>query len=173
MNSLLAGGDDEASFFTNIHHIQTHRRTRALRRLSELCDEGELRSSTLADIFLPLISHFITGASDKSDHHLVNEAILATGRIARQLAWGAYNSLVRQYIRLAKEKTEQEKFFIRTVVALLDNFHFAMEDAIVEEEETAATGADVDEAVGEAEEKPTEGEDGAVLAEIDAGQSNF
>jgi len=99
----------------------------------------------LADIFLPLISHFITGASEKSDHHLVNEAILATGRISRQLAWGAYNSLVRQYIRLAKEKTEQEKFFIRTVVALLDNFHFEMEDAVVEDE-VVVEGVDVDEA---------------------------
>lgn len=144
MSPLLAQGDDEASFFTNIHHIQTHRRTRALRRLAELCDEGSLRSSTLADIFLPLIAHFITGAGDKTDHHLVNEAITTTGRISRQLAWGAYNALVRQYIRLAKEKTEQEKFFIRTVVALLDNFHFAMEDAVPEAEIVQPENADVD-----------------------------
>jgi U3 small nucleolar RNA-associated protein 20 len=138
MRSLLAGGDDEASFFTNIHHIQTHRRTRALRRLTELCDEGVIRSSTLADIFLPLIAHFIVGAADKMDYSLINEAITATGRISRSLAWGAYNQLVRSYIRLAKEKTEQEKFFIRTVVALLDNFHFAMEEAVPEAEVKSA-----------------------------------
>ena len=35
-------GDDEASFFTNIHHIQFHRWTKALQRsgLCEQCEEG-------------------------------------------------------------------------------------------------------------------------------------
>jgi U3 small nucleolar RNA-associated protein 20 len=40
MHPLLAGGDEEASFLNNIHHIQIHRRTRVLRRLAEYCDEG-------------------------------------------------------------------------------------------------------------------------------------
>ncbi|CDZ96659.1 DRIM (Down-regulated in metastasis)-like proteins [Phaffia rhodozyma] len=135
MQPLLAGGDHEASFFTNIHHIQTHRRIRALHRLSELCDDNIITNSNLlADIFLPLLAHFINNSSGKTDHHLINEAITSTGKISKQLKWAAYNGLVRQYIRLAKEKTENEKFFIRTVVSILDHFHFLMEEPVIETE---------------------------------------
>ena len=134
MAPLLAGGDSEASFFSNIHHIQIHRRVRALHRLSDLCDEGTLsNSSLLADVFLPLISHFIVGTSGKVDHNLINETIATTGKVSRHLKWGAYNALVRQYLRLGRLKDDNEKYYVRTVVAVLDGFHFSMEDALVEE----------------------------------------
>ena len=125
---LLANGDEEANFFNNVHHIQVHRRTRALRRLAEYCEHGHIRSGTLADIFLPLISHFIGDSS--IDHTLVNEAIITTGKIAGQLAWGPYYALVQQYLRSAKEKNANEKTYVRTVVSVLDNFHFSMEDIV-------------------------------------------
>jgi len=128
MSVLLANGDEEANFFNNVHHIQVHRRTRALRRLTEYCEQGRIPSGALADIFLPLISHFIGDPS--IDHTLVNEAIITTGKIARQLAWGPYYALVQQYLRSAKEKNASEKTYIRTVVSVLDNFHFAMEDVV-------------------------------------------
>ena len=34
------------------------------------------------------------------DHHLVNEAIITMGHIAKQLAWSLYYALVQQYLRL-------------------------------------------------------------------------
>ncbi|KAJ3091156.1 U3 snoRNP protein [Quaeritorhiza haematococci] len=49
MVPLLAGGDDEASFFSNIHHVQMHRRLRALRRLAAECGEGSPDAGTLED----------------------------------------------------------------------------------------------------------------------------
>jgi len=49
---LLAGGDEGASFFADIYHIQAHRRTRALRQLSEFLDTGVLSSRTLVDMFV-------------------------------------------------------------------------------------------------------------------------
>ncbi|KAJ7650292.1 armadillo-type protein [Roridomyces roridus] len=134
MRVLLAGGDDEANFFNNIHHIQIHRRSRALRRLGDHCDEGHLRSNTLAEIFVPLVSNYVT-ATSSVDHHLVNDAILATGRMAKHLAWGAYYALVQKYLRLSKAKDESERVYIRTLVALLDSFHFPMEETLVVEEE--------------------------------------
>lgn len=143
MKPLLAGGDSEASFFINIHHIQIHRRVRALHRLSDLCDEGTLKNSNLlAEVFLPLISHFIIGTSGKVDHNLLNETITTTGKVSRHLRWGSYNALVRQYLRLGRAKDDNEKYYIRTVVAVLDGFHFAMEDAVVEEN-TEAQDADL------------------------------
>ncbi|KAJ6531776.1 armadillo-type protein [Mycena capillaripes] len=135
MRVLLAGGDEEANFFNNIHHIQIHRRSRALRRLADLCDEGHLRSNTLAEIFVPLVGNYIT-ATSSVDHHLVNDAILATGRMAKHLAWGAYYALVQKYLRLSRTKDASERVYIRTLVSLLDNFHFPMEQAIPVVEES-------------------------------------
>ncbi|KAJ7707727.1 armadillo-type protein [Mycena rosella] len=157
MQVLLAGGDEEANFFNNIHHIQIHRRSRALRRLADQCDEGHLRSNTLAEIFVPLVGNYIT-ATSSIDHHLINEAILTTGRMAKHLAWGAYYALVQKYLRLSRAKDASERVYVRTLVALLDNFHFPMEQAIpvveeaeeIDEEDVqdeAQEGAHVDEGV--------------------------
>jgi U3 small nucleolar RNA-associated protein 20 len=129
MRVLLAGGDEEANFFNNIHHVQVHRRTRALRRLAEQCDEGHLRSTTLADIFVPLVGNYvITTAS--LDHHLVNEAIVAMGRMAKQLTWGAYYALVQKYLKSSRDRDESERVYVRTLVVILENFHFPMEETV-------------------------------------------
>ncbi|KAG9319004.1 hypothetical protein JVU11DRAFT_1124 [Chiua virens] len=95
MRPLLAGGDDEVSFFTNIHHIQTHRWTRALRRLGKQCNEGYFRGKTLVDVFAPLVEHYVVSTASL-DHLLVAEAINTLGRIAKQLPWTAYYSLVQK-----------------------------------------------------------------------------
>lgn len=129
MRPLLAGGDEEASFFSNIHHIQIHRRTRALRRLAEYCDEGAMRSRTLVEVFLPLVEHYIAPTASL-DHLLVSEAINSTGRIAKHLGWSAYSALVHKYIRASKDKSEGVRVYVRALVAILENFHFSVEEAV-------------------------------------------
>ncbi|KAG1882502.1 armadillo-type protein [Suillus subluteus] len=129
MRPLLAGGDEEASFFSNIHHIQIHRRTRALRRLAEYCDEGAMRSRTLVEVFLPLVEHYIVPTASL-DHLLVSEAINSTGRIAKHLGWSAYSALVHKYIRASKDKSEGVRVYVRALVAILENFHFSVEEAV-------------------------------------------
>lgn len=134
MQVLLEGGDEEANFFNNILHVQLHRRSRALRRLGDHCDEGHLRSSTLSEIFIPLVGNYITSTA-AIDHHLVTDAITATGRMAKQLSWSAYYALVQKLIKLSKVKDESERIYIRALVAVLDNFHFPMDEMVVEEGE--------------------------------------
>lgn len=129
MRPLLAGGDEEASFFNNVHHIQIHRRTRALRRLAEYCDEGIMRSRTLIEVFLPLVEHYIVPTATL-DHLLVSEAINTTGRIAKHLGWSAYSALVQKYIRSSKDKSEGVRVYVRTLVAILANFHFSIEETV-------------------------------------------
>ena len=133
MQVLLEGGDEEANFFNNILHVQLHRRSRALRRLGDHCDEGHLRSSTLSEIFIPLVGNYIISTATL-DHHLVTDAITATGRMAKRLSWSAYYALVQKLIRLSKAKDESERVYVRALVAVLDNFHFPMEETVVEEE---------------------------------------
>lgn len=131
MRVLLAGGDEEANFFNNIYHIQIHRRTRALRRLADYCDEPGFRSSTLQEIFIPVVNNFILEAAT-TDHHLVNEAVLTVGRIAKHLSWTAYFSLVQQYLKLSVEHSVGERTYTRTLVAILDHFHFSLEESFSE-----------------------------------------
>ncbi|KAF5389929.1 hypothetical protein D9757_003643 [Collybiopsis confluens] len=127
MKPLLASGDEEANFFNNIHHVQIHRRSRALRRLADQCDERPFRNSTLTEIIIPLISNFIVETSSL-DHHLVNDAINTTGRLAKHLSWKSYYALVHKYLRLSKARDEKERVYVRTVVSVLENFSFVMEE---------------------------------------------
>ncbi|KAH8088968.1 armadillo-type protein [Cristinia sonorae] len=152
MRVLLANGDEEANFFNNIHHVQIHRRTRALRRLADYCDEGHLRNATLTDVFIPLVSNFVQ-TTGNVDHHLVNEAILTTGRMAKHLSWGSYYALVQNYLRLSRQRDASERVYVRTIVAILDNFHFSMDTVVKESESTIA------------EQDVADGEDGDVEAD--------
>jgi U3 small nucleolar RNA-associated protein 20 len=123
MQVLLAEGDDEANFFSNMVHIQVHRRARAIRRLREV----DLSEKSISGIFLPLLEHIINGATDVTDHHLVNEAILSIGALAKRLRWPRYNALLMRFLRQGSTKTPQQKFYIRAMSAIIDNFHFDLE----------------------------------------------
>ncbi|KAG0232192.1 U3 snoRNP protein [Actinomortierella wolfii] len=138
MTELLAGGDEEASFFTNIYHIQLHRRIRALSRFSEICSRGVFRPSTLTHLFAPLIAHFIFEAEKSTDHNLVNETVSTLGVIASQLPWGAYYNLLKGYLKLIPRKAEMERILVRTVIAILDNFHFDIKNVEVSPEDAIA-----------------------------------
>lgn len=133
MQPLLAGGDEEASFFSNIYHVQIHRRTRALRRLGEQCNQGTLSSRILVEVFLPIVEYYVTSTAT-FDHLLVAEAIHTLGHIARGLRWPAYYSLVQKYLRGSKDKDDSVRVHVRALVAILENFHFSMEDSLPEGE---------------------------------------
>ncbi|KAG0201811.1 U3 snoRNP protein [Mortierella sp. GBA30] len=138
MSPLLVGGDEEASFFTNIYHIQLHRRIRALNRFSEECTKGTFRPTTLTQIFAPLIAHFIFEADKSTDHNLVNETVSTLGVIASQLPWGPYYALLKSYLKLIPRKAEMEKILVRTVISILDNFHFDIKNVEVSAEDAVA-----------------------------------
>ncbi|KAF8706717.1 Down-regulated in metastasis, partial [Rhizoctonia solani] len=152
LRPLLADGDDEANFFLNIYHIQTHRRTRALRRLADFSEN--IRSTTLSDLFMPLVGQFVESVAT-TDHLLVNEAITTLGRMAAQLVWGSYNAAVQHYLRLARERVPTtEKAMIRTVVSILDNFHFKMGESVeVDKPEVEEVAESTENADAEAEAK--------------------
>lgn len=99
------------------------------------------------EIFVPLVEHYIvlTALLD----HLLVEAINTLGRIAKQLQWSAYHSLV---VRTSKDKVEVAHVHVRTLVAILEYFHISMEEG-VEELDMAVI---VDDETLEGEENATE-----------------
>lgn len=132
LRPLLADGDVEASFFTNVYHLQTHRRTRAFRRLTEHVATGTIRDATVYGIFMPILGHVLSGASDKTDHTLINEAITTIGKLARNFGWSKYHASVLNYLRLGTVKTPLQRYYVRAITALLDNFHFDMHQRTVD-----------------------------------------
>ena len=128
MKCLLAGGDAEANFFNNIYHVQIHRRARAMRRLADECEAGHISSKTAADLFLPLLAHNLTTISENKHAELVNETVQCIGRIAHILQWSAYYRALQHYLRLAQDKGDGQKIFVRTSVALLRGFHFDLRE---------------------------------------------
>ncbi|KLO12558.1 hypothetical protein SCHPADRAFT_853762 [Schizopora paradoxa] len=132
MRPLLGSGDEEVNFFNNICHVQVHRRIRSILRLGEYCDDPGFGANILKDIFLPIVTYFILSAPT-TDHHLVNEAISTLGRIAKHLPWSTYHALVQQFLKLSTGQSASERVFTRTLLTILDNFHFTLEESSVTE----------------------------------------
>ncbi|KAJ5179829.1 hypothetical protein N7492_003039 [Penicillium capsulatum] len=128
MHVLLVGDDEEASFFNNILHIQQHRRLRALRRLAAEASKGNLQSTNLGTIFLPLIEHFaFEEASDESGHNLIAEAVATIGLLGEWLDWNQFRANFRRYRSYMQSKPEMEKNILRLLGRMSDALSTAME----------------------------------------------
>ena len=98
MTPLLVGNDEEASFFSNILHIQQHRRLRAIRRLVAEVEKGAISIDNMVDIFIPLLEMFIYDASsDESAQSIKGQSITAMGSLLQWLDWKHFKSLFRKY----------------------------------------------------------------------------
>lgn len=131
---LQAGGDEEANFFNNIYHMQIHRRLRSLNRLSDAVAGGQIKSSSINNIFVPILTHFIFESDQVTDHNIINQSIITYGVLAGQLPWNSYYRLLKQYLKMIPKKAELEKLLVRLVTSILDSFHFDLTQVEVSEE---------------------------------------
>ncbi|KAL8757737.1 MAG: hypothetical protein Q9199_001990 [Rusavskia elegans] len=122
MSVLLVGDDEEASFFSNVLHIQQHRRLRALRRLSAEARQDHLQANNVAHFFLPLIEHFIFDqAEDESAHNLTSETIVTVGALALSLDWPQYRAVFRRYVGCIESRPTLEKSLIKLVGVMTES----------------------------------------------------
>ncbi|EGD86520.1 hypothetical protein H112_05015 [Trichophyton rubrum D6] len=142
MHDLLAGGDDEASFFNNILHIQQHRRLRALRRLATEVTKGKIQATNTSTIFFPLVEHFVFQQSeDENAHNLIAGAVTTIGSLSEAITWNQFKAIFRRYQGYIKSKPGLEK----TVIHLLSQ----MTDALSRAVSGKATSAIAEEVTGE------------------------
>ena len=128
MSALLCNDDEEASFFSNVLHIQQHRRLRALRRLAVEARKGGLRSANVAHFFVPLIEHFIFDrADDESAHNLSAETVTTVGALAQSLEWPQFRAMFRRFSGYIQSKPDLEKTVIKLIGIIID----ALNDATV------------------------------------------
>lgn len=119
MQGLLVGGDEEASVFTNLLHIQQHRRLRALRRIKE--ESGSLGSANVSKIWIPLIEHFVFDADGgDAGRGLADEGVLTIGALATVLSKTAFRGTFSRYAGYLKSRPEFEKIVLRLLGALVD-----------------------------------------------------
>ena len=129
MQVLLVNDDEEASFFSNILHIQQHRRMRALRRLAAVAKQRTFRSTNVAHFFLPLIEHFIFDkAEGETAHNLSAETVTTIGALAASLEWPQYRAMFRRYGGYIKSKPDLEKTVMKLLGVIIDTLSGAMKD---------------------------------------------
>ncbi|KAH8724417.1 armadillo-type protein [Phaeosphaeriaceae sp. PMI808] len=121
---ILLSEDEEASFFSNVLHIQGHRRLRALRRLA--ANARHLKSGNIYHILLPLLEHFVFNkASDEGADSLSGETIKTLTALVEWLEWPQVRSLLRRYIGYLTSKEEMQKPIIKLIVGLMDGLNRA------------------------------------------------
>eukprot|EP00842_Homolaphlyctis_polyrhiza_P001443 jgi/Hompol1/229/HPOL_000684-RA len=123
---LLVDGDEEASFFNNIYHLQAHRRVRAMNRLADAAKSHKISSSNLSSIFLPIILYYIFDSDRKTESSTIQIAVSTVGACSTSLNWNHYYGLLKRILMAIPKRPELEKVLIRTVIEMLGGFHFDM-----------------------------------------------
>ncbi|KIW03162.1 uncharacterized protein PV09_05805 [Verruconis gallopava] len=119
LHHLLMGGDEEASFFTNILHVQQHRRVRAMNRLSNIAADGLLSSRSLYHLLLPILESFVFKGEDGV---LIAEAIKTTGSLVEWLDWQQCKALIKKYIGFIKSKEDVQETVLKLLDAVTNGF---------------------------------------------------
>lgn len=121
----------EIDFFDNITHLQIHRHRRALNRFCKTAQKlTELPSTrTLVNFVLPIVSSYLCNETFRKKVRLTDAAGNCVALIARMLPWPSYKTLLKQFLFKMKHNIEYQKQLIRLVVSLLDNFHFDLSRA--------------------------------------------
>ncbi|KAJ4411776.1 U3 snoRNP protein [Didymella pomorum] len=121
---VLISDDEEASFFSNILHIQGHRRLRALRRLA--ANASHLQPGNTYHILLPLLEHFVFNkADDDSADNLAGETIRTLASLVEWLEWPQFRSLLKRYIGYLTSKEDMQKAIVRLIGGLMDGLNQA------------------------------------------------
>lgn len=128
MQPLLADDDEEAAFFSNILHIQQHRRLRALRRLAEQANNG-LSSRNINQILVPLLEHFVFDQTEaEGAQNLAAETVKTLGVLAGCLDWSQYRATLKKFIGYIKDSEGPQKSALRLVGAVIDSLSIASKD---------------------------------------------
>ncbi|XP_060070430.1 small subunit processome component 20 homolog [Ylistrum balloti] len=120
----LKDKDLEADFFENIRHIQTHKRSRALRRLIKYMSGHQACREAIMSYFLPLASAFLQVDTYTKAQALQEAAIDTIGAVCLQLPWQQYLHQLKFYLGRLQKDLDKQKGLIRVIVAILDSFHF-------------------------------------------------
>ncbi|KAH7080773.1 armadillo-type protein [Paraphoma chrysanthemicola] len=121
---VLLSEDEEASFFSNVLHIQGHRRLRALRRLA--ANASRIKSGNIYHIMLPLLEHFVFNkADDEGADSLSGETIKSITSLVEWIEWPQLRALLKRYIGYLSSKEDKQKAIIKLIVGSMEGLNRA------------------------------------------------
>lgn len=128
LRPLRANGDDDASFFENVYHIQTHRRSRALNRLADAAATGTFPSKTIKEYLLPLVRKVFTEAADAGESRevILSTSISAMSALIAGLDWRSYYHYLSTCLTRVKDRSKGERITVRLILAILQRFPFKL-----------------------------------------------
>ncbi|KZS08061.1 Small subunit processome component 20 [Daphnia magna] len=131
LRKLRKEGDVEVDFFENCRHLQTHRRSRALLRLTGVlkADKTSINGETITQYLLPLATCYLFNEEYAKHNHLIDAALESLQAIARCLSWHNYEKLLRFYLSNMTRQVEYQKQAVKAVVAILNAFHFDLKNS--------------------------------------------
>ncbi|KAK3096539.1 hypothetical protein FSP39_001125 [Pinctada imbricata] len=125
--TYLQDKDPEGDFFENIRHIQTHRRSRAMKKMVKLLTNRSVSKEIIVSYFLPITSSFLVDDAYKKAQGLQDSAIETIGKICLHLPWPLYIHQLKYYLQLLPKRLDKQKLLVRVVVAIMDAFHFDLQ----------------------------------------------
>ena len=138
MKCLTVGGDDEASVFNNLLHIQQHRRLRALRRLTD--EAKDVNSNNIAKLLLPALEHFVFDpAEGDAGRTLADQTVVTVGALARSLNWSTFRATFKRYTGYITAKEDHQKTVLRLLGALVDALSSKTSDSAEDGQEKITT----------------------------------
>ena len=124
---LCDASDVEVDFFRNVVHMQLHRRMKALRRLSRCISDSKMKTETLVNYILPIVTSMLRDQTFIKDSDRVDVAVQTLGTICRQLPWPRYLIILRYYLGETLKSIENQKLIVKILVSVLDSFHFDLQ----------------------------------------------
>ena len=126
---LRDAADVEVDFFRNVVHVQLHRRMKALRRLSRCVDDSQMKTETLVNYVLPIVTSMLRDQTFIKNSDRVDVAVETLGVVCRRLPWPRYLITLRYYLGEALKSIENQKLVVKILVSVLDSFHFDLKNS--------------------------------------------
>lgn len=161
LHPLTNSSNRDLDFFDNITHLQKFRHMKALRKFVEIAPKYKKIPSvqTLVEFLLPISRTFICAAEYKRKSKVVEAAIEFVAAISKFLPWIFYERLLISYVRRMKADVGYQKQLVKLIPAIMDSFHFELNDAEKQDENVRI---EEDDNVDEVEENSNDEDDADV-----------
>ncbi|KAL6734251.1 hypothetical protein Aduo_004811 [Ancylostoma duodenale] len=135
----LRNPEEDLDFFSNIIHIQHHRRQRAVHRLVEQLSTGKVTIAfDVLNKYLIPIAHPYLISTDSKLSALSDECLRLLKYTMSISSWSKYVACLDSWLKHLSKQEDNQKATIRIIVAVVDAFHYEVADAgeVMDEEGT-------------------------------------
>ena len=93
--------------------LQTHRRSRAMKKIVKLLTNRSVSKEILVSYLLPITSSFLVDDAYKQATGLQDSAVETLGKICCRLPWQLYLQQLKFYLQLLPKRLDKQKLLVR------------------------------------------------------------